>query len=81
MRDIYEEPFSLKVTIEIEPKIGVEVVQRGDHLVLECTAGAQNYDPRETIAYLADMIRRITQNDDELLWQVRHVLTQEVNGE
>lgn len=73
----YERPFELAVVIEVEPKPGVEVRELGDHIVLDTEAGRQNYDPRETIAYLSELLRRVTDVDDELLWRVRHILVKE----
>lgn len=73
----YERPFELPVLIEIEPKSGVETRELGDHVVLESREGRQNYDPRETIAYLQDLLKQITADDDSLLWQVRHILVRE----
>lgn len=73
----YERPFELDALIEIEPKPGVVRIDRGDHITLENREGVQNYDPREVLAYLQDLLKQITADDDNLLWQVRHILPKE----
>lgn len=74
----YQHPFELHVVIGIDPKVGRETVELGDRVfIVDRDGNRQNYDPRDVIQRVNDLLRDITRSDDGVAWLVRSVKLQE----